>query len=551
MADKEYDSEIIRCAGIRWHLARGASDVLSRDVLDLAAHEESGNAQLVKNGPHRTVYRVSLPHGVVFWKRCRIAGLRSWLRQCIRPPKARMEYDRAVSLAARGIATFEPLAWGIQERAFAGESFLITREIAGAASLSAYLERIDAQRYEPRLRRAAAEALGRFLAQLHNAGIVHPDLHAGNMLVVDDAGTPRFHLIDLHDIRIGKPLGWPARRDNLVVFNRWFVTSASRADRCRFWRAYRTAGDDGAGFPENAARDLESRTCKSNFVFRCGRDRRCMGSNRYYQKVRSPVVAGHAVREMDGQLLQQLLEDPARPFADPARIILKDSRTSTVAEIQVNTADGPRPMIWKRFQAKKPFTSLLNRLRTSPALRSWQTGYAFWNRRLPTPRPWLVLHRRTTLGPGEGYLLCEKVTDAIDLLRALESMRTPEEKWDNIAALARLIREMHDLGLSHRDLKAANILWRPATASFHFIDLVGAARHRQLPISAKVRNLARLQVSFAHDSHLTRTDRLRFLSIYLCWALRGSAGWKTWWRKIAEASREKIEKNRQRGRTVA
>jgi serine/threonine protein kinase len=110
---------------------------------------------------------------------------------------------------------------------------------------------------------------------------------------------------------------------------------------------------------------------------------------------------------------------------------------------------------------------------------------------------------------------------------------------------------MHEMGLSHRDLKAANILWSPATKSFHFIDLVGAARQSQLSTSVRVRNLARLQVSFAQNPHLTRTDRLRFLSIYLCWALRGRAGWKDWWKKIAEASREKIEQNHQRGRPVA
>jgi tRNA A-37 threonylcarbamoyl transferase component Bud32 len=542
----EHHLTTVRSAGIRWHLAPGAGPLLNAKSLELAAHLESGNAQIVKSGPHRTVYRVNLPQGVVFWKHCRIAGLRSWLRQCLRPSKARMEYDRAIALAARGIHTIEPLAWGVAERTFAGESYLITREIAGATSLLQYLE----QRSRPSERRAAAVALGRFLAQLHNAGVIHPDLHSGNILVVDRDGTPQFHLIDLHDIQIGRPLKWSARRDNLVVFNRWFVNFASRADRCRFWRAYRSACNPTCSIPEEGQRDVELRTHESNIAFRQGRDQRCMGSNRYFQKVGSRLVAGYAVRDIDAAFLQRLLDDPDSPFRDSGSVILKDSRTSTVAEISMNTADGPRQMIWKRFRIKKPFTSLLNRLRTSPALRSWQAGYAFLNRRLPTPRPWLVLHRRGTFGPGEGYLLCEKVNDAVDLVRAVELLRNSKKRQPAIETLARLLREMHDMRLSHRDLKAANVLWSTATDSFQFIDLVGVAQWRRLSKEAKVRNLARLQVSLAQNPHLTRTDRLRFLCSYLIWALRGSAGWKEWWKQIDEASREKIAQNHKRGRPV-
>jgi tRNA A-37 threonylcarbamoyl transferase component Bud32 len=545
MGVTEHDSEIIRCAGIRWHLAPGANG-LTRELLDLAAHQKSGSAQIIKNGPHRTVYRVSLATGFVYWKHCRIAGLRAWLRQCIRPSKARMEYDRAMALAERGIDTIEPLAWGVEERTFAGESYLITREIVGAISLSHYLEQID----RPRERRAAAIALGRFLAQLHNAGVVHPDLHAGNILVVDRDGSTRFHLIDLHDIQIGRPLSWPARRDNLVVFNRWFVSYASRSDRCRFWRAYRAACGDAARLPDSSAREIEIRTIESNIDFRNGRDRRCLGTNRYFQKVRSGIVTGYAVRDLDAGFLERVLADPDAPFRDPANIVLKDSRTSTVVEIAVNTADGPRQMIWKRFRVKKPFTSLLNRLRPSPAMRSWQAGYSFLNRNLSTPRPWLVLHRRQLLGPGEGYLLSEKVNGAIDMLRALDTLLT-REKWNAIAMLARQIRQMHELRLSHRDLKAANILWSPTTSVFHFIDLVGVAKRRCLGKLVRVRNLARLQVSLSQSPHLTRTDQLRFLSIYLCRALHGREGWKEWWKLIAEASREKVEQNRIRGRVVA
>jgi hypothetical protein len=45
----------------------------------------------------------------------------------LRPAKARLEFENARTLAERGIAAVEPLAWGHRDSAWPGESFLITR----------------------------------------------------------------------------------------------------------------------------------------------------------------------------------------------------------------------------------------------------------------------------------------------------------------------------------------------------------------------------------------------------------------------------------------
>ena len=58
-----------------------------------------------------------------------------------------------------------------------------------------------------------------------------------------------------------------------------------------------------------------------------------------------------------------------------------------------------------------------------------------------------------------------------------------------------------------------------------------------------MRNLARLHASFYQASSLTRTDKLRFLRLYLQWGLFGRDGWKRWWREIESATRAKIARN--------
>ena len=63
----------------------------------------TGQARIVKHGPHRTVYHVVSPGLSFYLKHYRLADLRAWLRGLVRPSKARMEYERARAVADRSI----------------------------------------------------------------------------------------------------------------------------------------------------------------------------------------------------------------------------------------------------------------------------------------------------------------------------------------------------------------------------------------------------------------------------------------------------------------
>ena len=117
----------IEIDGIRWHFAPGAISLFDPNTFCLGEWIRTGHAEVVKDGPHRTVYRIGLPGVTIYYKRCKLLGIRGYLRQCLRPPKAKMEYDRAMTPRQRGIATIEPLAWGVQAHRIIGESYLITR----------------------------------------------------------------------------------------------------------------------------------------------------------------------------------------------------------------------------------------------------------------------------------------------------------------------------------------------------------------------------------------------------------------------------------------
>jgi tRNA A-37 threonylcarbamoyl transferase component Bud32 len=580
--------------GLRWTgRPECLEQLLGPDGLRLEAWLRTGQATIIKHGPHRTVYRVTLPGLDCYIKHFRVHGARSWLRELVRPCKARLEYDRALAVGAFQVPTIVPVALGepVNQRT-PGASYLVTLSLHASEPLDAFLENtlpaLDQQR-QTRIAQRLAVKLGTLLACMHDAGIVHNDLHAGNLLIsLDEGDRPRLHVVDLHALSLRPALDWHARRANLIIFNHWFIMRVDRAHRLRFWKAYCQACREsiahwwGQGVHESStpalrqavadlARDLEEATWTSNLRCWRSRDRRCLQANRHYQRISGRGIAGFAVAEIDPESLAPLLADPDGPFSRPDARLLKDSPTSSVAEIELTVNGVSRPMIYKRLCPDNwlhPWKSLARR---TPALRSWVFGHGLRERCLPTPRPLLVLERTRHGLPHEGYLLTEKVPEALNLHALLAQLqRLPAASGRAalrrcIEQLGQLVRELHRRHLSQRDLKAHNILvsdtdpdpaahppfFSKAMPIFWLIDLVGVQETRRLTPARRLQNLSRLHASFHADPWLTRTDKLRFLRTYMQWGLFGKAGWKRIWRRIDRATRAKVEKNARNGRPLA
>jgi tRNA A-37 threonylcarbamoyl transferase component Bud32 len=544
-------------SAIDWHMTPDLRRLLlGPDGLPLRAWLRDGIATVVKDAPHRAVYRVRLLGLDLHVKQYRVHGMRSRLREMLRPNKARREYAIAADLHARGVSTPEPVAWGVEAGGIGpAPGWVITTTVPDAVPLLSFIETLPEAAIG--IRQRLAQALGVFLAKLHAAGVIHRDLHPGNLLVRIGADDhPRLWLIDLHAVALGPACSWQTRRVNLVVLNRYFQMRASRADRLRFWRAYRTAAGDAIPAPiRNAAAELELLTRQSNLRFWQARDARCQRSNRYYRRIATAEVRGFAVRDFDPAAL---VADPDAPFRSPDCQTLKDSRSSTVVEFDVPMAGTTRRVVYKRFTVTQRRDPWLGLVRPTGAMRSWVFGHGLRERCLPTARPLAVLHRYRNGMPCEGYLLAEKIEHAVDLLEFARrlavlppALRTAELRG-RIEALACLIRTLHGRGLTHRDLKAANLLTLQTLGDHHFwfIDLVGVRRRQRVGRRWKVRDLARLNVSFLSHPLVTRTEKLRFLRVYMAVGLNGTSGWKQRWRAIAAATRSKVARNALAGRPL-
>ena len=572
-----------------WRLRPEFAQELGPDGIRLDEWLRTGKATVVKQGPHRIVYRVALERGTFYVKHNLTPDRLTWLRQLVRTSKARREYNSALEVAARGIPTALPLAWA-QQRGFwsDGESLLITRSLDDTQPLNVFVHQIlpslPAQR-QALVRRRLAEALGRFLARMHQAGIRHNDLHAGNLLIRLDANDAlRLFLIDLNDVHFGPQLTWRQSFDNLVMLNHWFVMQAARSDRMRFLLSYLQARPLPLGLQPDVrdpmvrwwARRLEKATWHSLQRLWRRRDRRCLVDNRYYRRLGAGEVTGHAVTDLDNDLANALVADPDAPFRRTDALFLKNATTAQVVEFTGLVNGRPTQLVYKRFAPSKASTPWTSLVRTPPALRSWQQGQGFRERGLPTARPLLVLHRRRHRMLYEGYLLTAKIEHAQhmhDVLDSLQALSANERRrWIrlHVDLVAQAVRELHARHLSQRDLKANNIMltipghkndgdpaWPGpsllplARTGVWFLDLVGVAVHERLPLQRRLQNLARLNVSCHIRPELTRTDRLRFLRTYMQWGLFGKQGWKTWWKTIDLATQAKVQRNERIGRKVA
>lgn len=566
----------VQAGDVGWWLQGGWRDVLvDADGLRLDQWRAEGRVETIKSGPHRVVYRVQLPSGAIYVKHFLIPNLRAKYRQWFRRGKGRNEGKRSRSLASIGVPTITPIALGERRRrGFLYDNFLVTREIPDAVPLDAFIEEelpsLDGPR-RSRLRRRLAERLGELTARLHNAGLQHIDFHPGNILVrfgPDD--EPSLTMIDLDALRSVRRFTWAKARDNLALLDHYFWIRTGRVDRRRFLKAYLAARDGAPPSARDFALGVEAATRRwaERLWRRWGR--RCRSTNKYFQVFKSPNALCIASRDLDPAEVAPLLVDPDAAFNAPGVRVIKDSRTTRLIETTMVVDGRPTPVVFKRFNRKKWIDPVLAIFRPSRAWRSWQAGQHLSVRGLPTPKNLAFIARRHKLWfspfqgvlPYETYLVTVKEEAAVTLseyvLRELprlgpDALRAEVDRLTT--ALAGLVRMMHDRSLSHRDVKASNILVRreaaPGEPSLTLIDLVGVRLNHPLPMHRRIQNLARLSVSLDGAPGRTRSATLRFLRAYLPHRLNRKDEWKALWRAIDAATHVKRARNERMGRPLS
>ena len=183
--------------------------------------DRQADGEVMVGGRGGTV-RIPTEQGPVILRRFRRGGAMRWLGETYFGFRPRPLREFAILLRARrrGLAVPDPLAAVVERRfGIAYWGCLLMHEIVGGTPIS---ELVGA---EPGADLVALLARG--LRELHDAGLSHPDLNLGNVLVVARSYGPLLAFVDLDRARLrSRPLGAAARRRSLRRLRR----SAAKLD---------------------------------------------------------------------------------------------------------------------------------------------------------------------------------------------------------------------------------------------------------------------------------------------------------------------------------
>ena len=553
--------------GVAWEGdSRIVRELLAARTAASEGSAPAGQVTVVKSGPHRAVYRVELPSGIVFLKHFKIADWRALARNALLGSPAQREAAAAAHVAQAGIETTVSAAVGTTRGGLVvRESFLFTREIADSAPLDKVVrERLlsakqgtlppDASRF----RRGLARALGQLTGRLHRHGLTHGDLHRANLLIrTRTDGEVCLSLIDLQRVRRRWVLPFQRARHDLFGLYNAFNGIAGQADRRRFLKAYwleAGASDSrvvsfrlrrGRGALGRIARGVEAFCARALRREQNRNDRKWQRSNRRLIVADRGWKIARGLSAFGPTATLKYRDDPDALF-EPGTVRLWRSRTRGSRAALVDFVVGGKTIVCDVRETNRPlgWRDLFFVSRWSETRRAWEMGHALRRRQIGAAHPMLYIQSRRRASVRE-FLVVEAgegmVTLGGFLAHRLSSLPPAErEAWiDQVASrLATQLARLHAFSFVHSRLSAVNI-WVGAEQDDRRVQFA-AAEHivQKGRIKARdlVNELAQLEASLAGVSQIGPARRVRFLRACLGTRYRAKATriWKGIKKRLTE-----------------
>jgi len=561
------DSAERRCAG-RVVFADADAAALLRGKLDELCRPPRARWEQVKHNSSRTVYRGRIGGQDIFLKHFHSRRPIHHLRRLIGQSDAVREMRFSQYLARHGVPTVPALA-AMCDR---GVAWLATRAVAPSETADRWHAAQLARGPEGlRAVRRATVALAEVIGRMHAAGVIHRDLHCGNILVRTDRRADRLVLTDLHRAVRRRRLSRRARAANLAHLLHDRRNSTTRADRVRFLRHYlRVSG--GAGTLRGwqlLVEDFARRHTRR--LFR-RRDQRVLGTNRYFARLRMdrgwrghvvlaskvhPDGSGAAEAEFTEQAWRRALRDPEGLLSGAGCGVLKHSQSTLVVRRSLTIGEHTVDVVVKRRRRKRAWKVLVDCFRPARSIRTFRLGHILLTRQVATALPLAALERR--IGPflTGSILITETVTgtklnDFLNMylacppgdapLTAAQQRRLARQM---LRQMGRLLRKLNDNCLAHRDMKANNLLVRGspgACPELVLVDLDGLQYVRVLTTRRRFQGLMRLNVSLLNCPAVNHAGRLRMLLGYMRRPGCGRIHYKPYWRVLEKWSASKLSR---------
>ncbi|MCY2927207.1 MAG: hypothetical protein NT031_17590 [Planctomycetota bacterium] len=528
----------------------------------------------IKANPSRTVYRGRVKGQWVYLKHFH---RRDWVARLARLAgfsRARGEMRLSQYLAAANVSVPEPLA----ARCGTAVEWVATREVAQAEPADEWQARQDAHGPEGRKAlRGAVIALAELIGRMHAAGVLHGDLHCGNVLVRTRTAGPKLVLMDLHRAWRRRWLTRTAMAGNLAQLYHDRRDMTTRTDRMRFLKHYLKASG-ARGTLRGWSIMVEAIGRRHTRRQHAKRDDRVMGTGKYFTKLSLPNGwCGHAVLAskwkvpgskaarltLTAQGWRDAVGNVDSLFDGPDVTVVKDTPSVLVIRRRIHVDGHWLDVYLKRPRRKQAYKTVLDCVRAARSIRAFQLGHALLTRRIMTAMPLAAFERR--IGPVllDSVLITEAV-EAPDLRTFLSAHLNPPGGWmvprspaaqgpmmpsrqyemarEVLRQLGRLLQRLHEHHFTHRDLKSSNLLARwlgEEGMDVVLLDLDGLKSRRVVTAKRRFKDLMRLNVALLECPAVNRAGRLRMLTGYLRGSVARGIPFKPYWRTLEEMSDQK------------
>lgn len=543
----------IRKSGMKWTVLDEYSSLIPGELVekirDVYSYPEF---YVIKENNVRVSVFVTLTESdeVIFVKRYKSYGFMDTFKYFFFSSKASCEWKNMNLFLRKDIPVPLPLAKG-EERRFNCllDSYLVTKAIVNARPLHSYAaDNIEVGKSRDTLlkRRMLIKKLALLVQKIHSEGFFYRDLHAGNILVLEsNSGETQLYPIDFHKVwHLGKLPIWMRIRDLAQLKN---SLSPSRTDQLRFLQEYsRKCPSFLKQFKVNARR-IEKKAEKLWRVHLKSRTKRCLLKSSEFDVKKDRSQTMFYNKGFSEKIITDIIEAYHNALASNELTVLKKTSKEIVSVVSINHNEKELKVLLKESN----YPGFLSRLRyilyKSRARKCWFAARGLKVRNIATPGALALIEKRCFGLPRQDIILNEFIDQSFELndyvLKNFKndlSSFAVHKKDQFIREFSQILRDLHQKGIYHADLKSNNILVKEKMGggwTFYFIDLDRVGFKHHLSFRERSNNLAQINASVADCISLC--DRLKLFRKY-AWGTPVIKQRKKYYQKILEISRKKI-----------
>ncbi len=437
----------------------------------------------------------------IFLKRDKTKGAMESLKYLLLPSKGRREWVIAYQSYKKNLAVPKPVGWMEKvRRGLTEESYYLSEAVSsGYSSLDSF----------PQVREGWMIAeLSKLVLKVHESGLFHKDLHAGNFLW---DGTS-FFITDLHRAQIMRSLSMDKRLWNLSQLFHSLRPFWGETQRNEFVELYFSGEPSFAKSKEPFLHKIDQGMDRLQKRQWRSRTKRCLKESTKFSVGKEAGVHHYHRRDIPLDRVKEVVRRHERLTQERSSPLLKSSPAVVVS---ITPGEGETVCV-KQFLYPRFWGRFKELWRRSKGLRAWVAGNGLPVRGIPSLRVLALAERRGWLGTKESFLLMEALKDGVELdryvLRGFEDVRL---KRRFILAFAGWVSGLHSKGVYHKDMKTCNVWVSGNRESWQFrlLDLEDVTFDHRVTEREIFRNL--LQLNTSTPRLITRTDRLRFFRAYV------------------------------------